>query len=290
MEDHRTTPDARAFRDAVRNEDPSRWGTIQDPNLRSDLHDSHMHERTTSAGYDRTSDVPRTTRVDERRAEERPATYTGPVTTAPVATRPVDAPTTLERERVVGDRPGTYVAASSEPPVERRRFSLGATFLGWAVAAFFTIVFSAIVLAITGATAAQTGANAPGEVQALGWGSLIGYLIATFLAFVIGGYAAGRIALWDGVKHGLLTVAWAVLFGILAAVGGTALADSFNVAQYIPFDFTNMTTELVVGVILTLIVQLAGAALGGRLGERYHDYVHGIDTRERRRAMRGRPL
>lgn len=288
MEDQRTNPDARAFREAVRNEDPARWGTIQDPNRRTDLHESHMHDRTMSGDIDRSTGMDRTrsdyvapttgtSRVDDR--------YTTPVSTAPIASRPDDAPMRLERDRVVTDRPGTY-GTTSEPPVERRRFSLGATFLGWAVAAFFTIVFSALALALTGAAAGTGALETAGD---LGWPALIGYLVATFLAFLIGGYAAGRIALWDGVKHGLGTVAWSVLFALLGALAGTALADYFDVTQYVPFDFGNVTTQLVVGTILTLLAQLAGAALGGRMGERYHDRVHGIDTRHRR-TMRGRPL
>lgn len=293
MEDHRTNPDARAFREAVRNEDPARWGTIQDPSRRTDLHESHMHDRAMSADIDRTTGIDRTRNddvaptPDTTRLGDRNPTYAGPVTTAPIASRPPDAPTTLERERVVTDRPGTYATTSAEPPVEHRRFSIGATFLGWAVAAFFTIVFSAIALALTGAAAAGTDVvEAAGD---LGWPSLVGYLVATFLAFLIGGYAAGRIALWDGVKHGLGTVAWSVVFALLGALAGTALADYFDVTQYVPFDFGNVTTQVVIGSILTLIVQLLGAALGGRMGERYHDRVHGIDTRHRR-TMRGRPL
>lgn len=277
MEEHRKNPDPQAFRDAVQHEDPHRWGSLRGDagttstggdvrNIPSDLHDTHMHTNAPvtpiATGAGRIHEGP-----DDRLGREAP---------------------------IVGERT-TAIArdardVEAEPPVERRRFSIGATFLGWSVAAFFTIVFSAIVLAITGGTALTTGATAGADAQTLAWGALAGYVVATLLAYLIGGYAAGRIALWDGLKHGLGIVAWSVLFAILAVLAGTALADQVNLAAYglANLDVNALTTASIVGIVLTLLAQLVGAALGGRMGERYHDRVHGIDTRERRRTLRGR--
>ncbi|HVM46020.1 MAG TPA: hypothetical protein VM582_08810, partial [Candidatus Thermoplasmatota archaeon] len=177
---------------------------------------------------------------------------------------------------------------AAEPPVGRRRFSIGATFLGWSVAAFFTIVFSVIVLAALGGAEARDGVM---DLENFALGNFIGYLVAAFLAYLIGGYAAGRIALWNGVGHGLGTVAWAVLFAALALLAGAYAADALNVAMpagVAGFDATALSGVAIGAILLSLLAMLLGAALGGRLGERYHVARghHGW----RRREARGRPL
>ena len=79
-------------------------------------------------------------------------------------------------------------------------FSWGADFLGFAVAVFFTVVLFGIVGAIVGTAGYQMGAPAPntGHISSttenLGLAGLAGGLIAIFLAYLIGGYAAGRMA------------------------------------------------------------------------------------------------
>jgi hypothetical protein len=196
------------------------------------------------------------------------------------------------RDRIVSDR---GVVAHAEPPVERRRFSLGATFLGWCVAAFFTLVGAAllaIVLGALGYNEAATDGLGTGDIQSLGIANLVGYLVVAFLAYLIGGYAAGRIALWDGVRHGMLTVAWAALFAILAVAGATYLADTFNVGAYVPsgIDLGNLGLYGILAIVLSLAAMLGGAALGGKMGERYHDRVHGVHRPRATSRTRGRPL
>ena len=195
--------------------------------------------------------------------------------------------------RMVSD---TGVVANAEPPVERRRFSLGATFLGWAVASFFTIVLVAVIAAVLGTTAATGGDIVDnGNVEEFAVGGIIAYLVATFVAYLIGGYAAGRIALWDGVKHGLLIVAWAIFFAIVGVLAASYLDTGFFTDANVPFDMANVTTGGIIAAILTLVAMLGGAAWGGAIGERYHDRVHGLAPRRSfrtkpRTGLRGRPL
>lgn len=172
--------------------------------------------------------------------------------------------TTTSSTTATKSRTTTMSGINAEPPVRRPTVSIGATFLGWVVAAFFTFVFSAIALALMGAEAID-GTVALGT---LAWSTLLGYLVASFLAYVIGGYTAGRISLWNGVSHGLGTVAWAVLFAIAGILAGTYLSNVFDLA--IRVDLANVTTYAVLAIVLALLAMLAGAALGGRLGERYH--------------------
>lgn len=113
--------------------------------------------------------------------------------------------------------------------------------------------------------------------------------MSAFLAYVIGGYAAGRIALWDGIRHGVLTVAWAVLGVILYAIASFQFAAQLAQTTPLRVEPIELTTVLVTGVLVTLAAMLGGAALGGMWGERYHDRVHGVERGSRRTRMRGRP-
>lgn len=176
--------------------------------------------------------------------------------------------------------------------MERRGFSVGATFLGWSVAAFFTLVFLAIAGILLGAKDLSGGAEEMVSLDAseVGLANLAIYLVATFLAFVIGGYAAGRIAIRDGMAHGLAIVGWAVLFGLVGLLAGATLADDIAAFTNVRLDRGSITIGVVAGVLATLIAQLAGAALGGSLGERYHERIDGLEPRRAgERRTRSRP-
>lgn len=198
------------------------------------------------------------------------------------------------------DRPAA-VAVGSPPyrreerrfaPMPERRFSLGATFLGWGVASFFTLVFAAIVAAIVGGTALTTGADAVADAPELTAGAFVGLLIAVFLAYLIGGYAAGRIARWNGGSHGAAIVLWTVLFTILALIGGAALADSFDLGAFafpLALDVGDVTTVGILAALGLLAAALLGGWLGGRLGTRAEDEER-AGSFTRRGTLRGRPL
>lgn len=161
------------------------------------------------------------------------------------------------------DAPGRGIDAG------RRKFSLGASFLGWCVASFLTLVGLAIVAGILGGAAAAEGDIAGFDVTGLGLGAVVGGLVAMFLAYLIGGYAAGRIARWRGAMHGATVPLWSILAGILGAIIGTTLGARY--AYLNPFgniDFGALAGAGILSLILGLIVMFGGAMLGGTLGER----------------------
>lgn len=192
------------------------------------------------------------------------------VTPAPVRAIPAErlysvAAIHAERERRLRDRYGG--------------FSWGADFLGFAVANFFTVVFLAIVGGIVGAVGYQLGAPVPkvGSAlsptsQTLGWGGLVGALIALALAYFLGGYAAGRMARFDGAKNGIGVVLWAILVGIILGIIGAILGTRFNVAGqlHLNIDPATLTVAGVISLLVTLLVMFVAAALGGRLGAAFH--------------------
>jgi hypothetical protein len=154
-----------------------------------------------------------------------------------------------------------------------------ASFLGFSVAVFFLTVLLGIVGAIIGVAGFQMGATVPpigsaipGATQQLGIAGLVASLIALFLAYLIGGYAAGRLARYDGVKNGLGVVLWTVLIALILAILGTILGASFNVASQLNLqvDAGMLTTVGLISLAVTLLVMLLAAALGGFMGERYH--------------------
>jgi len=170
---------------------------------------------------------------------------------------------------------------------ERRRniverfggFDWLASFIGFAVATFFTVVFLGIVGAIIGAAGYQLHAQVPklgshisGTTEQLGIGALVGSLIAVFLAYLIGGYTAGRLARYSGVRNGAGTVFWTIVVAIVLGIIGAILGSKFNVTSqlHLNVDRTTLTAGGAISLVVTLVVMLIASMLGGLLGERYH--------------------
>ncbi len=154
-----------------------------------------------------------------------------------------------------------------------------ASFLGFSVAIFFLTVLLGVVGAIVGAVVPPTGATVPpigitipGTTQQVGMAALIGSLIALFLAYLMGGYAAGRLARYDGVKNGMGVVLWTILVALILAILGAILGSSFNVARQLnlQIDAGTLTAAGLISLAVTLLVMLLASALGGFMGERYH--------------------
>lgn len=155
----------------------------------------------------------------------------------------------------------------------------GADFLGFAVAIFFMIIFLGIVGAIIGAVGFQLhapvpkiGGNISGQTQNLGIGALVGSLIAVFLAYLLGGYAAGRMARFAGALNGFGVWIWTIVVAIILGIAGTIFGNAFNVASQIHLNVSRatLTTAGLISLAVTLLVMLIAAVLGGMLGERYH--------------------
>jgi DMSO/TMAO reductase YedYZ heme-binding membrane subunit len=93
-----------------------------------------------------------------------------------------------------------------------------------------------------------------------------------FLAYLIGGYAAGRLARYGGLDNGLGVVLWTVIVAILLSIAAAVLNGRFAVAQQFRLGISqrDLTIAGVVSVLVTLIVMLIGAAAGGLLGGHYH--------------------
>ena len=98
-------------------------------------------------------------------------------------------------------------------------------------------------------------------------------MLTLLLAFIIGGYVAGRLASRSGLKHGLLVPVLALVVTIVLAGVGTLLGLSFidNLSGVTlpssPNDAPqNLGTILTGAGILALLAPFVGGAIGGALG------------------------
>src|SRR5215208_5565263 len=150
--------------------------------------------------------------------------------------------------------------------------------LGWLAALGAGLILSGLVSGIIGAifgTAGRQGLTEGGVT------ALIGLLITLLLAFLIGCYAAGRMASRSGLKHGLLVPLLALAVTLVLAIVGGLLGISFidqlsgvtlpqgaeqSAQQAAPQQ--GLGTILSVSGILALLFPFIGGAIGGLWGAR----------------------
>jgi hypothetical protein len=205
-------------------------------------------------------------------------------TTAEPDTR-VDERTAPERtERFARDEP--YVAPDTMTALRARQrerfggFSWGADFFGWLAAAGLAAILAGIVAA---AGAALNLTNGSTDTIALGGG--IALLCVLFVAYLAGGYVAGRMARFDGARQGIGVWLWGILvagaIALLAVLGGSQynVLDQLNLPR-IPVDQGTLTTGGAIALAAGLVVSLIGALIGGMLGARWHRRVdrHVVDS------------
>ncbi|MGY1782505.1 hypothetical protein [Geodermatophilus sp. SYSU D01036] len=127
-------------------------------------------------------------------------------------------------------------------------------------------------------TADQAADQTPAQADTIGVIGGITLLVVLFLAHLAGGYVAGRMARFDGVRQGIAVWVIGLLVVVVLAVLGAALGSEYDVLSQlnlpsIPISGDTLTTAGIVAGIAALLVMLLGAILGGRLGTRYHRKV-----------------
>ena len=104
-------------------------------------------------------------------------------------------------------------------------------------------------------------------------------LAIIFVAYLTGGYVAGRMARFNGLKQGLGVWLWAVIMAILVAVAGWLAGAQFDIFAQVnsfprlPVNEGTLTTEGIIVAIGVVAASLVGALLGGLAGMRYHRRV-----------------
>ncbi|MFI7741323.1 hypothetical protein [Kocuria rhizosphaericola] len=155
-------------------------------------------------------------------------------------------------------------------------------FFGWLSAMALTW----LLLALAGLAAAALGLRlvdgVGGVVDDLAAGSATAWTgaaalgLVEFLAFLGGGYAAGRMARFSGARQGVSVWLWSLFGRSVATVAGLVWADTVGLAP------VGVSVQALIGDLLlpgllavaaVLVVDLLAAVLGGLWGVRYHRRV-----------------
>ena len=145
--------------------------------------------------------------------------------------------------------------------------------IGWLAALGTSLILSGIVAAIVSMILAALGF---GGVSEAGTSGLVGVLLTLFLAFLVGGYTAGRMASRNGSKHGLLVALLALvitlILALLSGAAGFGLIDNLRGVTLpgIPSEISQqgLGTVLTLGSVLALLIPFVAGALGGSWGAR----------------------
>jgi hypothetical protein len=147
-----------------------------------------------------------------------------------------------------------------------------ASLVGMLTALALVVILAGLVGAAIGAVGYQTDLKE--SVEDISLASLIGGLVVLFLAFLVGGWAAGRMARYDGARNGLMSGVWAVLLAAILSALAAWLGDKYDVFRNVDlpqwFSTDALTTGGVISAIVAIAVMLLAGFLGGMWGERYH--------------------
>jgi MFS family permease len=158
----------------------------------------------------------------------------------------------------------------------------GAAFFGWlsanGLAVILIAILSAAGVALGLAKNVDTAHEAANQASQIGIGGGIAVLVVLFLAYLAGGYVAGRMARFDGTRQGLAAWLIGLIVVIVLAAAGAILGAKYNVLHSlnlprIPIDEGTATTAGIITLVAILLVTLLGAVLGGKLGDRFHRRV-----------------
>ncbi len=186
------------------------------------------------------------------------------------------------------DTPGssaTRGAARDAVDAQRSRYGglkWGSAFFGWLSANGLAVLLVALLSAGGVAIGLTEGISsvddATDRADTIGLAGGITLLVVLFLAYLAGGYVAGRMARFDGARQGIAVWVIGLLVVLALAVAGLVFGSEYNVLQRldlprIPIDEGTATTGGIIALVAVLLVTLLGAILGGKLGDRFHRKV-----------------
>lgn len=202
----------------------------------------------------------------------------------------------------VNDTPESRTPANEpkhvDPTVDRRdvvarekeRFGgikFGCTFFGWVTATGMTVLLTALVAAagagvglVSSASEVTDAARDQGiSAEEIGWAGVILVIAVVLVSYYSGGYVAGRMARFDGIRQGIGVLVWTVIAAVVAAVLGAVagsqydVLDELNAFPRIPTDLSDLSLAAVVVLVGVLAAAVIGALLGGLAGMHFHRRV-----------------
>lgn len=160
---------------------------------------------------------------------------------------------------------------------------VGSAFYGWLTAAAMTVLIGSVLSGIaasvavaTDTTMEQLSASADSDPQTAALIGVTALLVVVLVAYYCGGYVAGRMARFDGVRQGVAVWCWGVLMTLLLWLAFFLVGDRWDPSAAIkglptfdiPTSPTSTTGLIVLGA--TALVALLGSILGSVVGVRYH--------------------
>jgi hypothetical protein len=159
----------------------------------------------------------------------------------------------------------------------------GSCFFGWLAASGTAVLLAALVTGVGAALGlsrdVERAGTSPAQAESVGLVGGLVLLAIIFVAYLTGGYVAGRMARFNGLKQGLGVWLWAVIIAILVGLAGW-LADArfdvlarTNTFPRLPLNEGTLTMGGIIVAIGVVAASLIGALLGGLAGMRYHRRV-----------------
>jgi len=157
---------------------------------------------------------------------------------------------------------------------------VGAAFFGWLTATGMAVLLTALVTAGGAAVSLAQGdeADAP-TIETIGPTEAVVLLVIFFVAYYCGGYVAGRMARFNGLRQGVAVWIWAVVIAIAVAIGATVAGEQYDIQSdlnnfpRIPSNEGDVTTNGIVAALAIAAATLVGAIMGGMAGMRFHRKV-----------------
>ena len=176
---------------------------------------------------------------------------------------------------------------------QRERFGgmkFGACFFGWLTASGTGVLLTALLAAAGTAFAlsnnistGQLTGQTPANVQTIGLAGAIVLGVIILISYLAGGYVAGRMARFNGLRQGFGVWLWAIIAAVVVAVLSLIAGSKFNLLNTlngfprIPVNEGNLTTAGIVTAVAVAVIALVGALLGGLAGMRFHRKVDHAD-------------
>lgn len=196
-------------------------------------------------------------------------------------------PDAAREQEAIDEQRGEHVApltAREENKLRREEFGGlkgGAVFFGWLDAVALTILLVGIVSAVATAVGSSldvTQSEAELRAGSIGAGSAVALLATLVVGYFAGGYVAGRLARFNGIRQGVGVWLFGLIITIIVAVVGTVFGDKYNVFDRVslpslPVRTDEVTMEGVVTGLAILLATLFAAVLGGMLGQRFHTKI-----------------
>lgn len=174
-----------------------------------------------------------------------------------------------------GDRAGLDAARSRYGGLD-----VPASLAGMLVALAMLLLLAGLASAAFGVLAFNTeGTDLAGNVEELTLGALIAAGVVIFLAFLIGGWSAGRMSRYNGAFNGFMVAVWFVILMVILAILGAVAGDTYNLFDNLRvaeaslpnwFSTDDVTTGAIVSSLAFALVMILGAILGGIWGTRLH--------------------